>query len=190
VEPLPLSLVILTRITKSQEIFQLNSLIHIILKVELCRAQTGLGQWCNLQNFGHVWANCEQPLDVCGHPHRECLEKTNAESTLSCCNCTLVEGKKSHPVSYQFLGMRKGNCKGEEHELPWDHLGGHSSPSSPHQISPMQLYCSYTCNTSNRRHCRHMGEVCGSPCIAFVTPGNSENQVCQYKLPIRLRMTC
>jgi hypothetical protein len=31
-----------------------------------------------------------------GHLHRECPEKTNAESMLSCCNCTLAEGEKSH----------------------------------------------------------------------------------------------
>jgi hypothetical protein len=60
-EPLPLSLITLTRNMKSQEIFQLNSLMHIIFKVELYRAHTGLRQCYNCQNFGHVWANCKQP---------------------------------------------------------------------------------------------------------------------------------
>jgi hypothetical protein len=40
VEPLPLFLVSLTRNTKSQEIFKLNILNYIIIKVELYRAQT------------------------------------------------------------------------------------------------------------------------------------------------------
>jgi hypothetical protein len=60
VEPLPLFLVTLTRSIKSQEIFKLNSLNHIIIKVQLYRAQTGLEQCYNCQNFGHVWANCKQ----------------------------------------------------------------------------------------------------------------------------------
>jgi hypothetical protein len=65
VEPLPLFLVTLTKNIKSQEIFKLNSLKHII-KVEFNKAQTSLTQCYNCQNFGHVWANCNQPLDVCG----------------------------------------------------------------------------------------------------------------------------
>jgi hypothetical protein len=44
VENLPLFLVTLTRNAKSQEIFKLNSLNHIIIKVESYRAQTGLTQ--------------------------------------------------------------------------------------------------------------------------------------------------
>jgi hypothetical protein len=61
VETLPPFLVTLTGNVKSQEIFRLNSLNHIIIKVELYRAETGLRQCYNSQNFGHVWANCKQP---------------------------------------------------------------------------------------------------------------------------------
>jgi hypothetical protein len=61
VEPLPLSLVTLTRNIKSQQIFSHNSLNHIINKTELSRAQTSLTQYYNCQNCGHVWANCKQP---------------------------------------------------------------------------------------------------------------------------------
>jgi hypothetical protein len=57
VETLPLFLVTLIRNTKSQEIFKLNSLNHIIIKVESYRAHTGLTQCYNCQNSGHVWAN-------------------------------------------------------------------------------------------------------------------------------------
>jgi hypothetical protein len=68
-----------------------------------------------LQNFGHVWANCKQPPRRLwyggGHLHRECPEKTNTESTSSCCNCTLVEGKKPHPASYQGCGHAKGELQ-------------------------------------------------------------------------------
>jgi hypothetical protein len=59
VETLPLFLVTLTRKAKSQDIFKLNCLNHIIMKIELCRAQTGLAQCYSCQNFVRVWANCK-----------------------------------------------------------------------------------------------------------------------------------
>jgi hypothetical protein len=40
--------------------YKLNSLNHVIIKVEPYRAETGLTQCYNCQNFGHVWANCKQ----------------------------------------------------------------------------------------------------------------------------------
>jgi hypothetical protein len=116
VETLPLYLVTLTRNLKSQEIFKLNSLHHIIIKVGPYRAQTGLTQGYNCQNFGHVWANCRQPPRCLwcggGHLHRECPEKRNAESTPRYCKCTLVEGEKPHPASYRGCSHAKG-------ELQW-----------------------------------------------------------------------
>jgi hypothetical protein len=87
VEPLPLFLVTLTRNIKSQEIFKLNSLNHVIIKVDLYRVQIGY----DCQNFGHVWANCKHPLDICVAVVATC--KANTESTPSCCICTLVEGE-------------------------------------------------------------------------------------------------
>jgi hypothetical protein len=92
VETLPLFLVTLIR---NRDI-QLNSSNHITIKVESYRAQTGLTQCYNCQNFGHVWANCKQPPRCLwcggGHLHREFLEKTNSEST-SCCCCCALEGE-------------------------------------------------------------------------------------------------
>jgi hypothetical protein len=58
---LPLFLITLPRTAKSQEIFKLPSLCHISISVEAYRAQTGLMQCHNCQQFGHVWANCRQP---------------------------------------------------------------------------------------------------------------------------------
>jgi hypothetical protein len=54
VELLPLFLTTLTRTIKSKEIFKLNSLNHIIIKVELYRGPIGLMQCYSCQNFGHV----------------------------------------------------------------------------------------------------------------------------------------
>jgi hypothetical protein len=58
---LPLFLITLPRTTKSQEIFRPQSLCHIAISVEAYRAQNGLTQCHNCQQFGHVWENCKQP---------------------------------------------------------------------------------------------------------------------------------
>jgi hypothetical protein len=58
---LPPFLITLPRTAKSQEIFRLTALCHIAIRVEAFRAQKGLTQCHNCQQFGHVWANCKQP---------------------------------------------------------------------------------------------------------------------------------
>jgi hypothetical protein len=102
---LPLFLITLPRTAKSQEIFKLNSLCHISIRVEAYRAQSGLTQCHNCQQFGHVWANCKQPPRCVwcgsGNFHKECPEKENTTSTPVCCNCQLVEGEKPHPTNYR-----------------------------------------------------------------------------------------
>jgi hypothetical protein len=102
---LPLFLITLPRTAKSQEIFKLPSLCHISISVEAYRAQTGLTQCHNCQQFGHVWANCRQPPRCLwcggGHLHKECPEQGNAASTPACCNCQLAEGEKAHPANYR-----------------------------------------------------------------------------------------
>jgi hypothetical protein len=58
---LPLFLITLPRTAKSQEIFRLRALCHITIGVHTYRAQNGLTQYHNCQQFGHVWENCRQP---------------------------------------------------------------------------------------------------------------------------------
>jgi hypothetical protein len=169
VETLPLIFVTLTRNVKSQEIFQLNGLSNIIVKVESYRAQTGLTQYYNCQNFGHVWANCKQPLDVSGAVVATCIgnapEKRNTESTPSCCDCNLVEGEKPHPASYRGCGHVKGGPQRRSAKRAPKGFSGRAcySLSSPHQNSPMQLHCVKTLNNSNHRHRRQMGKACSTP---------------------------
>jgi hypothetical protein len=104
---LPLFLITLPRTEKSKEIFHLTAtaLCHIVIRVEAYRAQSGLTQCHNCQQFGHVWANCKQPPRCLwcggGHLHKECPEKDNAASTPACCNCQLAEGEKPHPAHYR-----------------------------------------------------------------------------------------
>jgi hypothetical protein len=39
----------------------------------------------------------------CGdnHLHKDCPEKENTSSTLTCCNCQLAEGETAHPSNYR-----------------------------------------------------------------------------------------
>jgi hypothetical protein len=108
---LPLFLVTLPRTEKSHTIFKLTNLCNIIIKVEAYRAQTGLTQCYNCQQFGHVWANCKQPPRCLwcgrGHLHKECPERENQESSPSCCNCTLKDGERPHPSTYRGCSHAK-----------------------------------------------------------------------------------
>jgi hypothetical protein len=102
---LPLFLITLPRTAKSHDIFRLTNLCHTAIRVEMYRAQNGLTQCHNCQQFGHVWANCRQPPRCLwcggGHLHKECPEKGNSSSTPACCNCKLAEGEKPHPANYR-----------------------------------------------------------------------------------------
>jgi hypothetical protein len=114
---LPLFLISLPRTAKSQKIFRLTDLCHIAIRVETYRAQNGLTQCHNCQQFGHVWANCKQPPRCLwcggGHLHKECPEIENATSTPACCNCRLAEGGNPIPP---ILGLqtREGGAAEEE----------------------------------------------------------------------------
>jgi hypothetical protein len=119
---LPLFLVTLPKSDKSQEIFQLASLNHVIIKVEAHRAQTGLMQCYNCQQFGHVWANRKQPPKCVwcggGHIHKECPEKENRDSTPACCNCKLSEGEKPHPSNYRGCKVAKEEIQRKRAQKP------------------------------------------------------------------------
>jgi hypothetical protein len=58
---LPLFLITLPRTARYQGIFQFTALCHIAIGVEAHRTQNGLAQCHNCQQFGNVWANCNQP---------------------------------------------------------------------------------------------------------------------------------
>jgi hypothetical protein len=69
------------------------------------RAQTGLTQCYNCQQFGNVWTNFKQPPRCvwCGgcHLHKECPERGNTASIPTCCNCKLVDGEEADPSNYR-----------------------------------------------------------------------------------------
>jgi hypothetical protein len=52
------------------------------------------------------------------HLHEECPEKTNIESTPSCCNCTLVKGEKPHPASFRGCSHVKGELQRRGVQVP------------------------------------------------------------------------
>jgi hypothetical protein len=88
---IPLFLIISPRTPGSLEIFKLTSLCHIAIKVEEYKAQTGVTQCYNGQQFGYVWANCKQPPRCMWYGgdrllHKECPEKRNTTSIPTCCS--------------------------------------------------------------------------------------------------------
>jgi hypothetical protein len=113
-----LFLITLPRMAKSQEVFKLSSLCHISIIVEAYRAQTGLVQCHNCQQFGHIWANCRQPPRCLwcggGHLYKGCPEKGNAASTPACCNCQLAEREKAHPANYWGCSHAKEGAEGTQ----------------------------------------------------------------------------
>jgi hypothetical protein len=73
VETLPLFPVTLIRNAKSQEIFKLNSPNNIIFKVGSYRAQTGLTQCYNCQNFSMSGSTASNPFNVYGVVVATCI---------------------------------------------------------------------------------------------------------------------
>jgi hypothetical protein len=74
VEQHPLFLVALTRNIKSQEIFELNRLNHIIIKVELYRAQTGLTRSATAaKTLAISGRTASNPFIVCGAAVATCI---------------------------------------------------------------------------------------------------------------------
>jgi hypothetical protein len=87
-----------------------------VIRVEAYRAQNGLKQCFNCQQFGHVWANCQQPPRCLwcggGHLHKECPEAEKENSTPNFCNCSLQEGERPNPSSYR-------GCRHAKEESLW-----------------------------------------------------------------------
>jgi hypothetical protein len=126
---LPLFLITLTRTAKFQEYFRLQSHCHIVIRVQIHRAQDGLTHWHNYQKFDHVGTNCKQPLRCfwCGggHLHKECPEKGNTSSTPTCCNCRLAEGENSHLANNRCCSHAKEEMqKNKSQRTPRAKTGG------------------------------------------------------------------
>lgn len=135
---------------RSQQIFKVNILCHIVIKVELYRVQTGLTRCYNCWGFGH---QCQQQATT------RCAVQQWPPAW-----GTSWKGKyRIHPRR-----RRETTCSVMLRLQPWGRkLGERSSLSSSHQSSPSLLHC----NTSNQRHHRQMGKICGP----HAATGNSEN---------------
>jgi hypothetical protein len=68
-----LRLFILTGDKTSQEIFKLNTLNHIIIKVELYRAQPGLTSATTTKALAMSGSTASNSLDVCGAAVATCI---------------------------------------------------------------------------------------------------------------------
>jgi hypothetical protein len=93
---IPLFLVTYFQTQKSDEIFKLNNLYHII-KVAAYRAQNGLIQCYSRQQLGHVSANCKQMSHClkCGWSHlqKECQKKDTVWSLPNAAPAASKEGE-------------------------------------------------------------------------------------------------
>jgi hypothetical protein len=78
---LPFFLITLPRTAKSQELFRLPNLCHIAIRVEAYKAQNGLMQCYNCQQFGHVWANFKRTPVVCGVVEATCTRSARRKET-------------------------------------------------------------------------------------------------------------
>jgi hypothetical protein len=108
---------------KSHKKLKPTNLCHIEIRLEAYKAQTGLMQRYNCQNFGYIWANCKQPPHCMwcgsGHLHKECPEKGNTALIPTCCNCKLVVEEEPHPSNYQGCShAKKGMQKGKWQKMP------------------------------------------------------------------------
>jgi hypothetical protein len=96
-----------------------------------------------LPEVSPLWVNCKQSHCClwCGgsHLHRNCPERENASSTLTCCNCQLAEGEAAHTANYH-------GCSHVKDEM-WKEFQGNQKPQPEecslqilqHQLCPLQL---------------------------------------------------
>jgi hypothetical protein len=170
---LPLFLVTLPRMAKSQQIFQLPNLGHIAIKVEAYRTQNAHTQCHDCQQFRHVWANCKQ-IPGClwcggGHLHKECPERENAASTTECCNCKLLEGEQPHPTNYR--GCRHAREELQKRPSNLSKLGLENDPICERCLeadeSAAHILCD--CEALAFLRFRHLGQFFMKP-SDFMTP--------------------
>jgi hypothetical protein len=112
---LPLFLITLPRTAKYQEIFRLNNLCHISIKVEAYKAQNVLTQCCNCQQFDHVWENCKQLLVVWRRPPAQGVPTQRKHGFNTNLLQLPVGGRgKGSPLKLQGLQAREGGVAQEK----------------------------------------------------------------------------
>jgi hypothetical protein len=112
-----------------------------------------------------------------GHLHRECSEKTNTESTPSCCNCTLTEGEKPQRASYRGYDHAKGELQRRRAQRAPKGPSGRTFFSKIN--SPEQSYAAALCLDKQHQQPKapQTGEKCMTPRAAIsATTGISENR--------------
>jgi hypothetical protein len=154
---LPLFLVTLTKSTKSQEIFKLNSLCHIVIRLEAYRAQNGLTRCFNCRQLGHVWANRRQPPHCCGVEAATRIRSAlrRRKKTPPPTAATAVYRKEMDPIlpaTEAAATQRRSRCGGRTRGPSTRELqGGRSPPTMSPPGSYSQQRCEATQGSSLRR---------------------------------------
>jgi hypothetical protein len=116
---LPLFLVTLPRSAKFQEIFILQSVCHIAIRVEAYRDRNGLSQFHNCQQFGHVWQTASKHPAACGAEGSPTQEVPLEREYIFHPNMQLLSvGGRRHPPSSKLSGLqiREGGDAGVAEE--------------------------------------------------------------------------
>jgi hypothetical protein len=183
-----LFLVTIPRTAKSQEIFKLVRLCHISVRVETCKAQSGLTQRYNCQMFGHVWANGRQPARCLwfggGHLYREWEGKGKETQTLAWYNCQFREGEKTPPSNFQDCSHAEELRK---RKLLTEHKAATGKVFSSTFTTPTLSFAAVLPkNTEQQRPNPHQVAMAGPATIDRSVPEPSQHQQQQIGQSVRV----
>jgi hypothetical protein len=105
--PLPMIITELELSDAGRNIYNLDSLLTMRIKIEALRKKTEKGQCHNCQQFGHANRNCHAPPKCvkCGKGHRtETCKRTRETGPATCANCG-----GPHPANYRGCPVNPNN---------------------------------------------------------------------------------
>ncbi|PSN31389.1 hypothetical protein C0J52_24536 [Blattella germanica] len=130
----PLYIVSLPRTEKSASIYNLDRLLHMVVKVEAYKSARTVKQCFRCQAFGHTYVGCGLPTKclICtgGHSHKDCpiREEANSDTTLlKCINCNGAGHTASNRSCPEFIKAQEKFQKTERHNE--ERKAVHTSPA-------------------------------------------------------------
>jgi hypothetical protein len=122
--------------------------------------------------------------------HKECPEETNADAMPSCCNCTL-RGEKPYPASQQGCSHAKGELQGRRAQ--WAPRGSTGRTFFSMFTLPEQSFAAALCQDTQYQEPQTSqtdGKSFRPPSSSSGHNRISRKQGSQYRLPVRLTVTC
>ncbi|PSN35507.1 hypothetical protein C0J52_23533 [Blattella germanica] len=135
----PLYIVSLPRTEKSASIYNLDRLLHMVVKVEAYKSARTVKQCFRCQAFGHTYVGCGLPTKclICagGHSHKDCPIREEAKSDttlLKCINCNGAGHTASNRSCPEFIKAQEKFQKTERHNEERNAV--HTSPRAATSI--------------------------------------------------------